>query len=261
MPRRQHSNSVNQLKPILTQDIGLADSARRSKVVINSMLENPECQITEGNFNQLTALDLEILFHQIDKHFFQGLVKSCLADSGYPLKFRVSKRMTNSGGITTTRFDRSHHIHDFEIAVSSTLLFESFRDEKPILVTGLLCGDRLHALKRIMEHEMIHLIEMLIWRHSNCAANRFQKIARHLFRHRQSSHQLITPRDTAESQFNITAGDWVDFHLGKRRLRGFVNRITKRATILVPSPKGTRYNDGKRYDKYYVPLNQLDKAC
>ena len=46
---------------------------------------------------------------------------------------------------------------------------------------------------------------------------------------------------------------------GQQR-RGFVNRITKRATVLVQDKKGTPYSDGKRYVKYYVPLNQLRRA-
>ncbi|MEM9412881.1 MAG: hypothetical protein AAGA30_17350 [Planctomycetota bacterium] len=248
------------LKPILAQDIGLAESVRRSKSIIDSVIQNPDCEIGKGNFTRLTSQDLEFLFDQLDQVSFQGQVRRMLNESGFPIKFRVSKRMTNSGGITTTRFNRRHQIQDFEIAISSTLLFESFRDDKPILVTGILCGDRLQALKRIMEHEMIHLIEMLIWKNSNCSALRFRNIAKNIFRHRQSSHQLITPRDRAEQQFDISTGDWVKFKNGNHLLLGFVNRITKRATILVPSQSGVRYNDGKRYDKYYVPLNKLAKA-
>jgi hypothetical protein len=36
-----------------------------------------------------------------------------------------------------------------------------------------------------------------------------------------------------------------------------VNRITRRATILVEDSRGERFSDGKRYLKYYVPIHQL----
>jgi len=45
---------------------------------------------------------------------------------------------------------------------------------------------------------------------------------------------------------------------GVRRV-GVIRRITRRATILVESAAGARYSDGKRYEKFYVPLGQLSK--
>ena len=40
---------------------------------------------------------------------------------------------------------------------------------------------------------------------------------------------------------------------------GVVNRITRRATILVESATGVMYTNGKRYQKFYVPLGHLQK--
>jgi len=37
-----------------------------------------------------------------------------------------------------------------------------------------------------------------------------------------------------------------------------VNRITKRATVLVEDERGMRYSDGKRYAKFYVPVASLE---
>ena len=39
-----------------------------------------------------------------------------------------------------------------------------------------------------------------------------------------------------------------------------VNRITRRATILVEHPKGQSYSDGKRYLKFYIPLPLLRRV-
>jgi hypothetical protein len=35
---------------------------------------------------------------------------------------------------------------------------------------------------------------------------------------------------------------------------GLVNRITKRATVLVEDAEGQKYSDGLRYKTYYVPI-------
>jgi hypothetical protein len=37
-----------------------------------------------------------------------------------------------------------------------------------------------------------------------------------------------------------------------------VNRVTKRATVLVPDPAGLEFSDGTRYRPYYVPLSLLE---
>ena len=39
-----------------------------------------------------------------------------------------------------------------------------------------------------------------------------------------------------------------------------MNRITRRATILVPSPQGEKFSDGGRYLRFYVPLEKLKKV-
>lgn len=170
--------------------------------------------------------------------------------------------MTSSGGITTSRLPVGGGAHmNFEIAISSTLLFASFRDHRgPINVTGMLCENRLQALMRIMEHEMVHLIEMMLWNDSSCSRRRFKDIAFRFFGHRQSTHQLLAPIDTAETDLQIEVGDLVTFVRGRERFRGFVNRITKRATILVPNKTGALYSDGKRYRRYYVPLTSLTRT-
>ncbi len=60
-------------------------------------------------------------------------------------------------------------------------------------------------------------------------------------------------------KFNIRVGDTVHFHHDGHLLTGRVNRITRRATILVASKKGELFNDGRCYQRYYVPLEKLIK--
>ncbi len=219
--------------------------------------------IRSSNFQNISTEDLQLLFELYDNVFFDGLIRQSLIDQKLPLQMRLSKRMTNAGGKTTMLHPYGIHSNrgkSFEIAISSTLLFESFNRGQPASVVGVDCQDRLSGLQRIFEHELIHLIEMLVWLHSSCSARRFKLIAKNFFGHRQSSHQLTSPKDSAAKQFGITTGDYVEFDLNGSRLRGFINRITRRATVLVKNKRGHLYDDGFRYIKYYVPIERLSKV-
>ena len=70
----------------------------------------------------------------------------------------------------------------------------------------------------------------------------------------------MTPTDVARKQLGIRCGDSVTFKVDGTRRTGVVNRITKRATVLVKDPAGTEYTDGVRYAKFYVPLPMLKRA-
>lgn len=218
--------------------------------------------IDAPNFTQIARRDLETMVEAYDAEFFD----SCCAAAAreHALAFRLSSRMTSAGGKTTRTIyppmrNRPGRI-DYEIALSTTLLFQTFRDDsRPIRVCGLTCGDRLAAMMRIVEHELIHLAEMLVWVHSDCAAKRFQGIANRLFGHTEHRHELVTQRERARTEFNIRLGDRVTFVIAGQKLHGIVNRITRRATVLVANPAGELFSDGQRYVRYYVPLPQLKR--
>ncbi len=210
-----------------------------------------------GNFRSIHPEDLSTLFESYDTEFFRGACHVALA--GRRLEFRVSSRMTSAGGKTfqyTPRFKGGEMW--FEIAVSAPLLFQTFRDvSRPVTVCGISCLDRLEALQRIFEHEMIHLVELVCWSHSECSAPRFQSITSGMFQHQEHTHNLITQSERAQVKFGITAGSRVQFEYEGRLYCGTVNRVTKRATILVEDPAGLRYSDGKHYMKFYIPLDHL----
>ncbi len=181
------------------------------------------------------------------------------------MTYRWSSRMTRAGGKTTRYTQRNYRTPEasqrFEITLSSSLLFQTFQDEnREVNVCGCLCENRLQAMQRIVEHELIHLSEMLVWIDSDCAASRFQSIAGRLFGHTEHRHDLVTQRERAMQLYDIRVGSQVSFLHDGRRLLGIVNRITRRATILVESKQGILYNDGKRYTKYYVPIASLNRV-
>lgn len=233
---------------------------RKRDEVSKRVIESSEL-IKNSKFKCISTGDLRLLFQFIDESYFNGECSQAVAQTGSDLTFRLSKRMTSCGGTTTmeTHQKQNLEVKKFEIAVATTLLFDTFRHRKSAKVGGVSCGSPLEALTRIMEHEMVHLVELLIWNDSNCSAKRFQQISWRRFGHLESNHQLMTPADVAKSSFGIRAGDQVSFRFDGAQHTGWVNRITKRATVLVIHPKGTLYNDGKRYLKFYVPVSQLRK--
>ena len=211
--------------------------------------------ITRPDFTAIHPDDLAFLFEAYDRRFLKGVARRRLAPG--VLTFRLSSRMTRAGAKTTRR-PRADGGADYEIAVSTEILFNGFADGDPrVSVAGIPCANRLEALQRVFEHEIVHLVEFLRTGASNCGARPFQELAHRLFRHRSHTHKLITRAERA-AQRGIRVGVRVSFSYRGKRLVGRVNRVTKRATVLVEDAKGERYSDGKRYRKYYVPLGALE---
>ncbi len=226
--------------------------------VYRGVLDRSE-HVRSGNFDALGVADLRLLFDLYDAGSFGGLLGAMLREDGAgEVGFRLSDRMTNAAGKTIVRRPRASGRVEYEIAVSAFLLFQTFRDvDRVVTVGGLACRDRLEALQRIFEHELLHLAEFLASGKSSCAADPFQGLARDIFGHSAFVHELVTPREVAARAHEIRQGDLVAFeHDGTTRV-GRVNRITKRATVLVEDPAGRPYSDGRRYKIFYVPLPML----
>lgn len=248
-----------QLGEILRRCVVPPQDRQRKLFAITEQVLTSSPRLQSPGFSKLHADDLQLIYELYDDQFFGGLIQKCFDQRR--MSFRVSSRMVRAGGKTTRWGDpRNPAALKFEIAISSTLLFQSFQDtERPVTVTGIECVNRLEGLLRVMEHEMVHLMEMLVWSDSNCALHRFQDIALRQFGHLQHTHDLLTPGELAAREYNIRAGSHVAFVLDGRRFTGIVNRITKRATVLVPDPAGERFSDGRRYTRFYVPVSQLER--
>jgi hypothetical protein len=246
---------------VLRRTLNAAVIAAATREIYQRVLQE-SAHLDKGNFTRFHPQDLRRMFDLYDERFFDGACRALLGET--PLRFDISNRMTKSAG-ATSRYEQRHPSgellrREYEIAISSLLLFQTFcGEEREVTVSGLVCHDRLEALQRVMEHEIVHLVEMLLWRDSSCAASRFRSIAARLFGHTQHTHALITPRERAWKDFGIRAGDWVRFRLDGQHYTGRVNRITRRATVLVRDPEGERYTDGNHYSKYYVPLTMLER--
>ena len=246
----------------LIADTGYSDrqiSERTSR--IHAEVLRGSAYLDAANFTIVHGDDLALLFDSYDQLFFEQACRRRLEELGVSLSFRVSRRMTRSGRRTTRTGSPGKEPVTFEISVSCTLLFSTFADvQRPITVAGITCNDRLEAMQRIFEHELIHLIEFLVWEESSCAGPLFQDLARRFFGHRDVMHDLITPQETAMTRYGIRRGDRVAFRLENIAYTGVVNRITHRATVLVEDKNGREYNDGHRYSKFYVPLNMITRV-
>jgi hypothetical protein len=216
-------------------------------------------KIDRPNFLKVGVDDLTRMVRMYDERFFGGRLLPVAMAEG--MTFDFSSRMTSAAGKMITQYPRGYQgPRQFKLMLSSTLLFQTFGDvQRPVEVTGRMCKDRLEAMQRVTEHEIVHLVEMLIWNDGDCNQPRFQSIASRYFAHTAFRHDLITQRERAARKFDIRVGDTVVFSVEGKRLSGRVNRITRRATVLVPDANGEPFSDGGRYKKFYVPLERLAK--
>ena len=235
-----------------------AERAHTNQEIIKRLLHE-SANIRESGFRVISGTDMRCLFDCYDELYFDDQLNLALQKT--PLGFRVSSRMIQAGGKTSFwRKNRNSPIQRFEIAISATLLSQTFTDGqrgRSIRVTGLKCHTRLDALMRVMEHELVHLAELLAWNSSSCSQDRFQAIAWRVFGHTDYRHALITPRERA-AEMGVSPGAHVRFERRGQTLQGIVNRVTRRATVLVPADGGDRFSDGNTYHKYYVPVAKLE---
>jgi hypothetical protein len=236
--------------------------AARTAAIRQAILTNSS-NIRTGNFTALHIDDLRQLFTLYDDQFFGGWLQTeLLAQTGTELRLRLSRTMTRAGGKTIRHQMRRPGggvATGYEIAIASRMLFMSFDQAlaRPITACGLPCHDRLDALTRIFEHEMIHLAELLAYGRSNCSTEPFRSLVRNIFGHTATTHQLVTPTEQAAVLHGVRLGQQVSFHFEGQQHVGTVNRVNHRATVLVESPSGTPYSNGRRYLKFYIPLQLL----
>ncbi len=91
---------------------------------------------------------------------------------------------------------------------------------------------------RIFEHEIIHVIEHILYDTSSCSKPSFKRLSNNIFGHTAVTHRLITQNEIADKTFNLHVGDFTSFDYEGQIFKGVVSRITKRATVMVKDPEG-----------------------
>lgn len=216
--------------------------------------------VQSGKFSSISIKDLYFLFDLYNDIFFEMELEDPLVI----INFSLSKRMTKSAGKTI--FKRQTQVNTlvpcmFEIRIGVDFFFNYDLTKKNKQVCGIETTSSLEALLLVFEHELCHVIERLCFGDSDCSKERYKEIAMNLFGHTASHHQLPTYKQIAYEHLDLKVGDIVYFTFEGKQQKGIINRITKRATVMVKNKSGN-YQDGKgnRYKKFYVPLTLLGKV-
>lgn len=217
-----------------------------------------------ADFSDLTKTHVSNAFALIDRELLGGQLAPLLKQEQRRICFRVAPRMTSRAGQLLTQHDKPR---EHELAISSTLLMQTFSgagdSEREVVVNGCRCTNRTEALLRVVEHEMIHLLFLCEGMPSHCRTQphhgpAFCSAAKKLFGHKDYRHDLVTPREVAAAG-GLEAGCTVRFTMYGETLTGKVNRVTKRATVLVKCAAGHRdarqFSDGEHYRKFFVPVD------
>jgi len=211
-----------------------------------------------GDISRIYQSDLASLFDLYDKIFFHSYFHEHFLGQ---LFFSLSTRMVKNAGKTLcprNLKELSPAEERYELRISAILLFNYGILERDKVVSGIRTRDSLEALQLVFEHELCHLIELHCYKESSCRRARFQSLAFNIFGHTGSTHQLPVAAEVGREKYGLSVGDWVTFQHDGGKLSGIISRITRRATVMVPDDGGV-YQDqgGRRYSKYYVPLQLL----
>jgi predicted SprT family Zn-dependent metalloprotease len=235
------------------------EAARKREEVRRALIAQSK-NIDSGVINRMADSDLRLLFELYDAVFLERYFAMNFAGS---ITFSLSARMSKSAGKTIYPKNLKSLKPDqekYELRMGIVLFFKYDQLSRDKKVNGLRTGDSLEAFQLVFEHELCHLIELHFYRESNCKRERFKTIARNLFGHTESYHQLPTSGEIAEEKYNLRVGDRVVFTCETGKVEGVIQRINKRATVMVPDKKGDyRDQQGQRYAKWYVPLPLLKK--
>lgn len=236
------------------------ENIERKREEIAARLIAASKNINDGNIKTIGTSDLKLMFELYDEVFFDNWFKNKYRGK---LKFSLSKRMTKSAGKTIcpkniATINQEDLIIEIRISTDFLFQYDTIQDTK--MVCGIKTKNSLDALLLVFEHELCHVIEFVIFYNSNCSKERFKNIARNLFGHNESYHQLPTYKQIAKQNYGFNIGDTIQFMFKDKTLHGVLYKINKRATVMVKDITGS-YTDknGNRYTKYYVPLECMKK--
>ena len=187
--------------------------------------------------------DLEFLFRLYDNVYFSGNLGKNLN-----LSFKFSNKLTRSAG----NVKYSKRKSEAKIAFSYPLIFKSYlKKPEGYTVNGAFCKNPVEALMRVLEHELTHLVEFVLYGVSNCNDPQFLKMAYELFGHTKNKHLLGLEIKNGVEVNKFKKGDRVSFPYYGKIFKGNIISINKNTTIEVAGLYYTK--------RYYVPLDLLVK--
>jgi hypothetical protein len=217
--------------------------------------------IKDRTITRIAPDDLRILFKLYNEVFFENRF---LQNFRGKIRFSLSRRLTRSAGKTLCpknigQIRAEDVVIEIRMGVDFFFEYEAVAGMKR--VNGLPSRNALEALQLVFEHELCHVIEFINFHSSNCRRERFKNIARNLFGHLESYHQLPTRQQIACEKTGLKIGDPVSFIYGNQRLQGILSKINKRATVMVRDRNGNYVDrEGNKYRKFLAPLELLSPA-
>jgi hypothetical protein len=189
---------------------------------------------------------LNFLLAAYDAAFFGGF----LARNAGQLRITGSTRLVRAAGkCIVTKPPRESPRIEVRMGVDFLLRL----GEGPFEVNGQRVATGLEAFLSVLEHELCHAADFLLYGGRLLHGPAFRGLATGLFGHTRCIHALPTRASEAAAR-GCGVGHWVRFEYQGRTLRGVVSRVGKTATVMVPSSKGAWTGaDGRRYGKYAVP--------
>ena len=149
---------------------------QKRKQIFEEFLELSE-NVEDGNFKTISTYDLKLLFELYDKVFFHSDFRNQYEGS---LRFSFSKRMTRSAGLTLcpqniSTLQPKDVIIEFRFGINFFFNYDLSHKEK--FVSGVKTHNALEALQLVLEHEICHVIEFILYHRSSCKGKRFKTIA------------------------------------------------------------------------------------
>ena len=237
-----------------------AADIQRKRAEVARRFTSVSPNVKNSTITKLAPADLRLLFELYDQIFLGNWFQASFPGT---MRFSLSSRLTKSAGKTLCPRDiakRDPREVAIEIRIGTDFFFQYNAIKNTKMVCGIATANSLEALQLVFEHELCHVLEFLHFHHSKCSGSRFKTIARRLFGHTESYHKLPTAQAIARQKYGIRIGDAVAFRFEDRLLQGRVYQMNKRATVMVRDKNGEYADEaGRRYAKYYVPLELLQK--
>ncbi len=219
--------------------------------IIRQELLEKAAELDRENFTRISVGDLVLLFDLYNREFFLGEFPS-----SWKIDYSFSNRMTRTAGkVIYHRIKKT-----CEIVIATRLLLRlDFGDAgRFYVVNGVRCHTRLECLMRVFEHELIHVLEFVLFGFSSCSKPRFRMMAYGLFGHTKTKHELFGKPQEPVIKDVFRAGDRVYFKYDGETIEGVIKGIRKRATVICEEGKSSKR--GRVVRKFYVPLSRLEKV-
>lgn len=224
--------------------------------------------IIDQDIKRLEAEDLYRLVVIYDELFLGNVLK---LDSSIKFTFDLSKTLDRVGGLTQIYMKQIKSpskkviksIQSIKISINTSMVYDFQFTDEARYSCGIQVKNSLEVLMIIIEHELCHVLEFLMYKKSDDNGRVFKQLTLNLFGHTSQTHSLMTNQEKQIRLYKVMPGDDVKFILNGRAVNGLVERCNlKDALVLVFDSKGKFIleSNGKRYTKYKIPIGSLLKV-